>query len=109
MPWAWASCAAGKSRADRKQKKLDKKEIDFLERGGLSLFFVAGRNCNESDTVRTAFSGRGEPAALITFLMRLTCRSVGKIGKKCLHLGSFDDRIKMLQYAQKRGVQEGEV
>ena len=40
------------------------------------------------------------------FLRCLTCLS---IGKKCLHLGSFDDRIKMLQYAQKRGVQEGKV
>lgn len=35
--------------------------------------------------------------------------SIGKTGKKCLHLGSFDNRITLLQYAQKQGVQEGKV
>ena len=50
------------------------------------------------------FQAGGEPAALITFFMRLTCRSVGKIGKKCLHLGGFDDKITLLQYAQNRGI-----
>ena len=28
---------------------------------------------------------------------------------KCLQLGGFNDRLKKLQYAQKQGVQEGEV
>ena len=52
---------------------------------------------------------QGRGAALCPFLICLICLSIGKIGEKCLHLGSFDDRIKMLQYAQKQGVQEGEV
>ena len=43
------------------------------------------------------------------FLRCLTCLSIGKTGKKCLHLGSFDNRITLLQYAQKQGVQEGKV
>lgn len=43
------------------------------------------------------------------FLICLICLFIGKIGKKCLQLGSFDDKIKMLQYAQKQGVQEDEV
>ena len=30
------------------------------------------------------------------FLRCLTCLSIGQTGKKCLHLGGFDDKIKML-------------
>ena len=83
--------------------------MDFLGREGLSLFLLQAETVTNRIQQERLFQAGGEPAALITFFMRLTCRSVSKIGKKCLHLGSFDDRIKMLQYAQKRGVQEGEV
>ena len=30
--------------------------------------------------------------------------NIGKNGKKCLHLGGFDDKITLLQYAQNRGI-----
>ena len=37
----------------------------------------------------TLFTGRGVKG-------NGCCLCIGKIGKKCLHLGSFDDKIKML-------------
>ena len=59
--------------------------------------------CERSEQTEGVSPGRG-CCPYNVFLIYFTCLCIGKTGEKCLHLGGFDDKITLLEYAQNRGV-----